>query len=142
MTSWLARFRGPVAAAGRLGPLEWRVLEALWQRAEPGSVRDLQPDFKGIAYTTLMTTLDRLHRKGVLDRVKQGRAFFYRARLSRPEFESARAADALRVALEGDSAALGPLLSFFVQAVSDRDHELLDELEALVRARRAQNDRK
>src|SRR5438477_7558476 len=67
-------------SAGAFGPLEWRVLEALWERNDPGSVRDLQPAFAEIAYTTLMTTLDRLHRKGVLDRIKRGRAFFYTAR--------------------------------------------------------------
>jgi BlaI family transcriptional regulator, penicillinase repressor len=137
MTSWLIRSHEP-AAAGRFGPLEWRVLEALWARATPASVRDLQPGFPEIAYTTLMTTLDRLHRKGVLDRAKRGRAFYYLPQLTRSEFESARAADALRAALARDSAALGPLLSLFVRAVGDRDRELLDELEALVRARRAE----
>jgi predicted transcriptional regulator len=101
-------------------------------------VRDLQPEFPDIAYTTLMTTLDRLFRKGVLVRTKQGRAFFYSPRLSKPEFESARVASALRVALRSDSAAVGPLMSYFVEAVSNRDHELLDDLEALVRARRAE----
>lgn len=142
MTAWLNRFRNSAANAARLGPLEWRVLESLWSRAASASVRDLQPDFREIAYTTLMTTLDRLYRKGVLERTKQGRAFIYSARLSRQEFESGRAVDALRVALEGNSAELGPLLSFFVQAVSDRDRELLDELEALVRARREEIDHK
>jgi predicted transcriptional regulator len=120
------------------GPLEWRVLEALWARDKAASVRDLQPEFTDIAYTTLMTTLDRLHRKGVLDRSKRGRAFFYIPQLTRPEFESARAATALRLALAQDETALRPLLSFFVDAVGDRDRELLDELEALVRARRAE----
>lgn len=142
MTPWLARFRNPAVTAARLGPLEWRVLEALWARPETASVRDLQPEFSEIAYTTLMTTLDRLHRKGVLERTKQGRAFFYLPRLTRQQFESARVADALKVALEGNAAELGPLLSFFVEAVSDRDHELLDELETLVRARRATLDQK
>ena len=142
MTSWLNRFRNPAASAARLGPLEWRVLESLWTRAASASVRDLQSDFREIAYTTLMTTLDRLYRKGVLERTKQGRAFIYSPRLSRQEFESGRAVDALRVALEGNSAELGPLLSYFVQAVSDRDRELLTELEALVRARRAEIDQK
>jgi len=142
MTSWLNRFRNPAANAARLGPLEWRVLESLWTRAASASVRDLQSDFREIAYTTLMTTLDRLYRKGVLERTKQGRAFIYSPRLSRQEFESGRAVDALRVALEGNSAELGPLLSYFVQAVSDRDRELLTELEALVRARRAEIDQK
>lgn len=137
MTSWFARLKDSIPA-GRLGPLEWRVLECLWSRPEPGSVRDLQPQFPEIAYTTLMTTLDRLFRKGVLSRVKRGRAFVYETRLSRPEFESARAADALRTAIAGDDAALTPLMSFFVDAVSERDSELLDELEAMVHARRAE----
>src|SRR5688572_16809431 len=127
---------------GRLGPLEWRVLEALWGHGSPAAVRDLQPGFPEIAYTTLMTTLDRLHRKGILVRSKQGRAFLYEPRLTRHQFESARAADALQRALQGDEASIGLLMSFFVQAVSDRDHELLDELEALVRARRAEVEAK
>ncbi len=106
------------------------------------SVRDLQPDFPEIAYTTLMTTLDRLHRKGVLRREKNGRAFLYQPRLSRAEFESARATAAVKTALEGDGASVGLLLSFLVQAVSDRDQDLLDDLEALVRARRAEIENK
>lgn len=122
----------------RLGPLEWRVLEALWERTTIASVRDLQPDFPDIAYTTLMTTLDRLHRKGVLRREKSGRAFLYAPRLTRAQFDSARATAAVRTALEGDGESVGLLLSFLVQAVSERDHELLDDLEALVRARRAE----
>src|SRR5262245_3764216 len=137
MTPWFLQSTDRAVVAGRLGPLERRVLEALWARSEPASVRDLQPEFGEIAYTTLMTTLDRLHRKSVLARTKQGRAFFYQPRLTRPEFDSVRAADALKAALEGDGATLVPLLSFFVDAVGDRDEELLDELAALVRARRA-----
>lgn len=138
MHSWFSRLNASTSAAARFGPLEWKVLEAMWQTPGEASVRDLQPHFPDIAYTTLMTTLDRLYRKGVLARTKQGRAFFYSQRLTRSEFESARVASALRVALKRDDAALGPLMSYFVEAVSDRDHDLLDELEALVRARRAE----
>ena len=140
MTAWFTRSASPDPAQvqKRLGPLEWRVLEALWQRADIASVRDLQPEFPDIAYTTLMTTLDRLHRKGVLARTKQGRAFFYRPQLTRSAFESARAVNAMRVAITADEATIGPLLSCFVEAVGERDNELLDELEALVRARRAE----
>src|SRR5215831_9394676 len=108
MTPWFLQSTDRAVVAGRLGPLERRVLEALWSRSDPASVRDLQPEFREIAYTTLMTTLDRLHRKGILDRTKQGRAFFYQPRLTRPQFDSVRAVDALKVALEGDGAALGP----------------------------------
>lgn len=142
MTAWFSRFRKPAAVAGRLGPLERKVLDAVWTSPEPVSVRDLQPDFRDIAYTTLMTTLDRLHRKQLLDRTKQGRAFFYVARLTRQEFESACVADALDTALSNSAQGVGPLLSYFVQAVGDHDRELLDELEEIVRARRAELDNK
>ena len=135
MAAWLTTSPS-TPHAGRFGPLERRVLNALWQRAEPASVRDLQPVFSDIAYTTLMTTLERLHRKRVLDRTKSGRAFLYQTRLTRAEFESARAADALRTALDGGGGALA--LSYLVDTVGERDKELLDELEALVRARRAE----
>lgn len=137
MAFWVPRSADSARASGLLGPLESRVLETLWQRQDPVSVRDLTPSFPEIAYTTLMTTLDRLHRKGVLARMKHGRAFFYRPRLSRAEFESARAAHALRAAVERGGATLGPLLSCLVDAVGDRDRELLDELAELVRARLA-----
>jgi predicted transcriptional regulator len=98
--------------------------------------------FPDTAYTTLMTTLDRLHRKGVLARTKAGRAFLYVPCQTRAELESAAAARALRVAIEGDGTSLRPLMSFFVDAVSDRDSQLLDELESLIRVRRAERDTK
>jgi predicted transcriptional regulator len=140
MPFWPSRVRSPEVELARLGPLERRVLDALWNRSHVASVRDLQPAFPDIAYTTLMTTLDRLHRKGLLDRSKRGRAFFYQPRLSRPEFQSARAADAIQTALAGNRTDVEPLLSYFVQAVGERDREWLDALEALVRARRLEID--
>jgi predicted transcriptional regulator len=96
------------------GPLEMRVLEVLWSRATAACVRDLQPAFPGIAYTTLMTTLDRLFRKGALSRSKSGRAFFYTPTSSRHQL----------------------ILSMFVDTLEQHDDSLLDELEQLVRARR------
>lgn len=124
------------------GPLEWRVLEALWQHGDAASVRDLQPRFSEIAYTTLMTTLDRLHRKGVLDRTKHGRAFRYSVRHTRAELESSLAAGALRAAINGDEASLRPLMSFFVDAVGAHDHKMLQELESLIQVRRAELEKK
>jgi predicted transcriptional regulator len=117
------------------GPLEARVLDALWALGRPATVRDLQPQFARMAYTTLMTTLDRLHRKGVLDREKQGRAFAYRHRWSRADLVSQVAAQALGALIAPDPA-LQPLVSFFVEAVTRRDTEVLDELERLIARRR------
>ena len=118
------------------GPLETRVLDVLWSRASAASVRDLRPDFPGVAYTTLMTTLDRLFRKGVLQRDKGGRAFYYRPQFSRNELRSQLAGSTFATMLPDEASAVRPILSLFVDAVGERDRALLDELESLVRARR------
>ena len=119
------------------GPLEIRVLESLWSRSAPACVRDIQPDFPGVAYTTLMTTLDRLYRKGTLSRLKMGRAFYYQTKSSQQGLISEVAGSAFASLLPGsDAATLRPILSMFVDTVGERDQQLLDELEALVRARR------
>ena len=118
------------------GPLETRVLDVLWSRPSAACVRDLQPEFPGVAYTTLMTTLDRLFRKGVLYRDKSGRAFFYRPNCSRDELRSRLAGSTFATMLPGDVSSVRPILSMFVDAVGDRDRALLDDLEALIRARR------
>lgn len=120
------------------GPLEIRVLEALWTRGTPSCVRDIQPGFPGIAYTTLMTTLDRLFRKGTLLRHKAGRAFFYRPKASQQELISELAGSTFATMLPGDAASMRPILSMFVATIGNRDQKLLDELEELVRARRAE----
>lgn len=124
------------------GPLELRVLDALWHRATAACVRDLQPAFRAVAYTTLMTTLDRLYRKGYLLREKSGRAFYYRPRVSREGLHSQLAGSALATLLPGDTSAVRPILSMFVDAVGDRDRALLDELETLIRSRRVELERK
>jgi len=92
------------------GALELRVLEALWQQHGDVSVRDLCTHFPSAAYTTLMTTLDRLYRKGFLNRVKVGRAFAYRPRYRREELASGIAASALTSLLNEQS--VRPVLSF------------------------------
>lgn len=123
-----------------LGPLEWRVLDALWKRAAPATVRDLQPDFGDIAYTTIMTTLERLYRKQILTRKKDGRAFIYAPRENRAAFDSGRATQALLAAVERGGPSATPVLSCFVDALGRHDEALLTELEALVRARRADRE--
>src|SRR3981189_165288 len=67
----------------QLGPLEQGLLEALWLRGT-GTVRELVQDgYQDLAYTTVMTTLDRLYKKNLLTRSEEGRAFRYAPRFSR-----------------------------------------------------------
>ena len=120
------------------GPLELRVLEALWARQEEGSVRDLLGSFPGVAYTTLMTTLDRLHKKGVLARRRSGRAFRYVPVTTREGLEASLAVETLDaiVASLSSAEAMRPLVTTFVDAVSRSDELALDHLEEALRARR------
>ena len=82
-----------VAPPRVLGPLEVSVMGILWQRGE-SSVRDVIGCLdRRLAYTTVMTTLDRLFKKGLLDRRKADRAFVYSPRFSKPNWERRVAGD-------------------------------------------------
>lgn len=109
-------------------------MDVLWRRVEESSVREVHRVLgDDLAYTTVMTTLDRLHRKGLLARRQEGRAFVYRARLSREEFERQVATDVIAGLLDGGAE---PIVACIVDAVSEHDAELLDELDRLVRDKR------
>ena len=119
----------------QLGPLEERVLNELWARRS-ATVRELVEDnYQDLAYTTLMTTLDRLFKKGLLTRSEEGRAFRYAPRFSREELHREAASDALRQLLDASSASSLPL-SFLVEILSERDARLLDDLGKLVERKR------
>jgi predicted transcriptional regulator len=126
--------------ASELGPLERKVMELIWQRPKEAvevSVRDLQVAFEGrLAYTTLMTTLDRLHKKGLLDRRKEGRAFFYSPRFSPAEFDRGVAREVIDKLLGRGSDSVEPILACIIDAVSERDRALLDELDRLIKEKR------
>lgn len=127
--------------ANRLGALERAVMALAWELDEV-SVRDacarLDP---GVAYTTMMTTMDRLFKKGLLARRKVGRAFVYRAAASRQEMEGAVASELVHSLLGRGGGEALPILSSLVDAVSDRDRALLEELERLIREKRRVIDR-
>jgi predicted transcriptional regulator len=121
---------------GSLGALEQEVMSVVWAAAEV-SVRDVCARLSSaIAYTTVMTTMDRLFKKRLLGRRKVGQAFVYRAAATREEIEGAVAAELVDVLLRRHADEPLPLLSSLVDAVSDRDRSLLDELERLVREKR------
>ena len=83
-----------------------------------------------------MTTADRLFRKNLLARERQGRAFRYQPRWSRDELELRLASSAMATMLADNPQTLRPLISMFVDEVSRRDHSMLDELERLIRQKK------
>jgi predicted transcriptional regulator len=120
-----------------LGELEQRSLREIWRRGE-SSVGDICIAFGEIyAYTTLMTTLDRLYKKGLLTRRKHGRAFLYTSMYSIEEMERGIARDVIANLLDTTVGRAEPLLACIVDSVSDRDRDLLTELERLVREKKA-----
>jgi BlaI family penicillinase repressor len=119
----------------QLGPLEQRVLDALWARGN-ATVRELlENSHPDLAYTTVMTTLDRLFKKGLLTRSDEGRAFRYVPRVSREELHQEAAGLAFRQLLDASPASSLPL-SFLVEILSERDAHLLDDLRKLVEHKR------
>lgn len=119
-----------------LGRLEALVMDCLWQSEGDMSVRDVAASLNGPwAYTTLMTTLDRLFKKKLATRESRGRAFAYRARLSRTDL----GVQALKTAvsdIDGGTETRELALAALVDALESHDPVLLDSLDRLVRERR------
>jgi len=119
----------------QLGPFEQQLLQELWSQGS-ATVRELLADGRiHQAYTTVMTTVDRLYKKGLLDRVVEGRAFRYTPRHSPEELQRVTALESIRQLLGSGDASLLPL-SYLVEALSTHDAQLLDELQLLVEQKR------
>jgi len=119
-----------------LGPLEITVMEILWAHGE-SNVHDVtQRLSRPLAYTTVMTTLDRLYKKGLLERCKADRAYLYLPRLSRAEWEQKRAGEFVAGFLAAPQTSGELLVSCLVDAVGRHDEALLDELERKIRSKR------
>jgi predicted transcriptional regulator len=123
---------------GRLGPLEWQILRVLWRRGS-ATVHEVI-DYGDIrrAYNTVMTTLERLYRKRLVDRVLEpgSRAFRYVPRHhTQAEWEREVVIEAVRKVLSLGTAASLPL-SYLVEAISEHDAGLLDDLRCLLDEKR------
>jgi predicted transcriptional regulator len=124
-----------------LGALEREVMAVVWKAGDI-SVREACERLESpVAYTTVMTTMDRLFKKRLLTRRKVGRAFVYSATATREEMEGAVATELVQSLLQRHRGQPLPLLSSLVDAVSDRDRALLDDLERLIREKRRAADR-
>lgn len=124
-----------------LGPLELEVLDILWQRGECNVHDVVECLRRPLAYTTVMTTLDRLYKKHLLLRRKSDRAFLYATRWTRQEWEQKRAGDFVAGFLASPQLSGDLLVSCLVDAVGQYDTALLDELEKKIRSKRKELSR-
>jgi len=115
-------------------------MDVMWSRGE-SNVRDVAEMLdRPLAYTTVMTTLDRLFKKGMLERRKSERAFLYSPRLSRREWERQCAGEMMAGFLAGPRQSGELLISCFVDQVGG-DARLLDELERKIKIKRQELNR-
>ncbi len=124
------------AVVDSLGELELKVLEEVRRSGESNVGSVCEGLDRSYAYTTVMTTLDRLYKKGLLTRTKSGRAFYYKAKHSAEELERGLTEDVMSTLLNVNPSRVTPVLACIVDSVSERDRELLDELERLVKEKR------
>lgn len=115
-----------------LGARQTAVLEVLWEAGEAsvGEVADrLRADGADLAYTTVLTLMGRLHRRGLLRRRRQGRADLYRPAVGRDELGAALSREAIDRLLEahGDAA-----VAAFAERLRDGEPAQLARLRALL----------
>lgn len=117
-------------------------MDILWSGGESNVREVAQQLHRPLAYTTVMTTLDRLYKKGLLNRRKSERAFFYSAQVSRQQWEQKRAGDFVAAFLAGSQPAGEMLISCLVDAVGTQDGALLDALERKIKIKRRELSRR
>jgi len=115
-------------------------MEVVWDEAwETFAVSDVHAALerrREVAYTTIMTTVTRLHDKELLSREKIGRKYVYRTRMSRAEFLEAMTREVLKSLPPVSSHTAVALL---VERVAESDDDELDRLEQMIRERRQSN---
>ena len=131
-------FPGQAGTRAALHDLEAAVMDVIWDAgSDEVSVRDVVRALRSSrdpAYTTVMTTMDRLAKRELLLRRKEGKAWLYRAAMDRPAFLGLIA----RQTLEGlPHGARKPALQWLVDEVSHADAAELDFLADLIARKRA-----
>jgi len=115
-----------------LGPLEREIMDLLWERREATvrQVLDVLQARRSVAYTTVMTIMSNLARKGLLKRIPQGKAYLYEVALTRDAFLARKSQEAVSdlLARFGDLA-----VARFVEVVSHLTPEEMERLRRLAK---------
>ena len=115
------------------GDLETVIMHMVWDHDGPVTVRDLLGEMRQereIAYTTVMSTMDNLYRKGWLDRVREGKAYRYTSTASREEYSARLMREALA---DGGDAEV--VLSHFVAQIGSGESDALRSVLSKLRGR-------
>lgn len=122
-------------ALPQLGELELALMEALWRDPEQSAAGLLQrlPASRRSSLSTIQSTLERLHRKALVQRHKQGHAYIYSAALARPELLGRLLGGVIRQLHTGS---LDPILSGFIDFAERMDDSTLDRLDEMLQQRR------
>jgi predicted transcriptional regulator len=117
------------------GDLEAVIMDRVWEHADPVTVRELHDELAAervIAYTTVMSTMDNLHRKGWLNRVKEGKAYRYSPSASREEYSARLMREAL-----ADGGDTEVVLSHFLAQIDGDESEALRSVLSKLRGGRS-----
>ena len=105
------------------GDLEAVIMDVMWRRGQPATVREVYgplAEARPLAYTTVLTVMDNLHRKGFLRREMVGRAWRYQPTASREVYTARLMRDALDAADDQTTA-----LAHFVAGMSESESKAL-----------------
>jgi predicted transcriptional regulator len=120
--------------------LEADVMEVVWSVGwETFTVADVHQRLEAsreIAYTTVMTTVGRLHEKGLLERERDGKRYRYRPVMDRDTFLRQMAREVFECLVDAGLPETDALEALLAPRVAEADGDELDRLEALIRARR------
>ena len=120
-----------------LGALEARIMDVVWADKDAVCVDNVRQALskagKEAAYTTVMTTLSRLHKKGLLAREMIGKAYYYSAQVTRGELSTTVS----RQVIDGLLATFAePAMAYFVEALGEDDPDKLESLAQLIAEKR------
>jgi predicted transcriptional regulator len=119
----------------RLGDLEADVMSVVWEsgKATVQEVKDALEPRRTLAYTTVMTVMSRLAEKGILERRKEGRAFYYTPVASQQKVAGSLLNSLVRRLYDG---ATGKAIAQLLETDENVDDAELERLEQLIRSKR------
>lgn len=118
----------PSLVTSTLGPLEWELLACVCRYGELSARQALERVSRPLAYTTVMTTLTRLYRKGLLDCRQSGKCFVYASRFSSAELGLVFACDLVKTLIRCTQGHSEQAAGVIIEALQQQHPDLLNHL--------------